>query len=340
MHAKAFSSFTCVVILIGLPACDNVEWGGMQVSVVPPEPASRSASPDGGAEPPPEPLDLGPILLMVEPWGGSHRALPVAEITPEGYVPLPSSQEVAGFGDRLITQHLPPGAEFLLLGSRGRVGSFLVQGLAATDADYCAGGPMVEGAVELRPGTDPSTAFPALRREAVPWARSEGGPGPPEGELDAVASDAVATRLLTQLGAPLPPSIPDIRQDLQPISLGGQWPIAMAASFLYDDELAIGDPSGSAYALFFLAVPDPGGGPPRALWYWYQRQDGGSKAWPRLWGLVHREPPAPPDLVLEVFGRESRSVAILGLREGGWELVFESPCREHTEPDRVGTEFP
>ncbi len=331
----------CPVILIGVGGCDNVEWGGVEWSVAPPEAPSHATFPDDADLPDAasEPLDLGPTLFVVERGADGAIAYPIAEMGEGGFQDLPVEEDEPRFQERFLAQRLSPGAELALFHRGGRMGSFIAQEASEPVTGHCRSRPAVSGAVELQDGVGQVQRFLALSKgEHPPFFPATHLPLQ-EDDSDRAAAVTVATRLLGQLGAPWPPSVPDILEELQLIPLGEGPEPSLTSSFLYGDEMEPGEASSLAYSLFFLASVPEAGAAPEAVWYWYQREDGGGKAWPRLVGTLPQEEGHSPDLVLEIVGRDTNSFAILSSGNGDWELSFQEFCREHDGPDEVGSEL-
>jgi hypothetical protein len=134
----------------------------------------------------------------------------------------------------------------------------------------------------------------------------------------------VATQIaISAMDVPWPPSIPGVRKDLQSLAIdsvaGG-----LAASFVYGGDLSVGPAVPVAYSLFIASSPV--GTRYEPVVAWYQRAGPDGKAFPRLLGGHDLRGSGAPDLLLEVFGEETRWLAVLGTRDGEWSILYEDSC--------------
>ncbi len=340
MRHKVFALVHTVLILTALSACDNVEWGGVDLAMEASSDPSRwnVAGDSETTEEFMEPLELGPVLYMVDRRSEEAVALPIAELSNGEYRPLPSEGEVRDFEERFIHQTLAPGDELVLFHQGRRAGTFLTDTAREPDGSYCRARPRVQGDLELREGAASAQLFLALAKgDHPPFHHAPYGPMTVSEEDDSLA-DALATRLLTRVEAPWPPSVPEIRRNVQVLPLGQPERNAIAGSFIYDDVLEVGAAPSLAYSLFFLAAEGAEEVGYETLWYWYQRQADGGKAWPSLVGSIAWSPEGEAeDAVLEVFGEDTSWFAVVGTRDGTWDLLFQDPCAAYTSIGRTGT---
>ncbi len=341
MHWKARPSVALAVILIALPACDNVEWEGIDLRLAAPSDTSIWSAPEGeDEEAAPEAMDLGPVLYKVERSASGGRAIPVARITDDGFAPLPDQDEAPDMPERFRNDLLAPGAELVLLLEGRRAGTFVVFEEGEPETSYCLPRPTATGAVEVAQWADGAETFLAVAKDPEapvlhdPTRSTTELPGDP-----AVVSVDLANRVLSMSEAPWPPSVPDIVRDVRVASFPRAGAPFLAASLVQDDELAPGEAPGSAYSIFYMASPVPAEDGYRIHWFWYQRADGGGKAWPRLIGALDGPPSAPDAILLELVGEGDRSFAVVAGEGGDWSFLLTEPCASHDEVDITGSEW-
>lgn len=327
----------CVMVM-ALVGCDNVRWGGVDVEIRPPDPPPSALLPppaDVDEERPPEPVETGPLLYLVERSGNQNLAslLPVAEITAEGFVALPTADETPELVARFPLERWEAGTEFLLLDRGRRAGTFVADGTARPHEESCQLRPAGAGRLELRPEALAAgvTRFLAVRKEDVgrpgldlvprddprSWSPY---PGPAELRTRALAA---ARYTIQRAGIPWPPSIPDILRDVRGVTLPEPGE-AVAASFSFGGELALGRVPPSAYGLFVVARETPGGNW-TAVWSWHQMARDG-KAFPNALAEGGLDPNRAPELLLEVWGEDRRWLALAGEGPEGWDLLYHDPC--------------
>jgi hypothetical protein len=330
-----------LVLIFVLPACDHVRWGGVEVGVRPPETlVAEEPEPELTPDVPRlEPIVSGPLVYLVERSGTGALLLPVAEWRGGTYAPLPTPDETPEWVQRFPLGRWDEGTEFLLLDRGVRAGTFIADGSASWQEDRCQRRPAGWGSVELRPEAAGVRRFLALRAGdlgemggALPLAPAP-WPSAPQATDLLTGSLSVARVVLSRASIPWPPSIPDITR-----ARSGVVPVegvpGIAASFVFGGELNVGSGLPGGYSLFALAERDPGsqsGWTP--LWTWYQTHRQGKAAAELMAGgpLPVRAAGADPsvipsDFILEVFGAEERSLAILGRRSDGWGLRYQDAC--------------
>jgi len=336
MHAKGYRLLLLCVMITLAGGCDNVAFEGIQVELRPP-PGSMSelGSEEGEApsvESGPSPLELGPILYIVETLGGSRASiLPIAELGAEGYRSLPDLPDLVV---RFPLQRLEGGEEFTLFTQGVRVGTFISDGMIEADASACLLRPRGAGRVEVRPEAASHRRFLAMRRGDVPGEDPTEAFEPVVEDLDfRNGSVDVARRVMQATGAFGPESISGIRRNIQPIDLGDGRGFALAATFVYEGTLVVGVAPPEAYSVF--VVGEKGETRYEPIVGWYQRSGGGGKAFPRLMAAHDVRGSGVPDLILEVFGIQSRWLSILGEGASGWQLLYQDACAEVTAPESL-----
>ncbi len=328
------------VILMALSGCDNVQWGGIDVALRPPEPPPSALLPEApaeGEEPPLLPVRTPPLLYMVERNGTAATLLPIAAIEGDGFAPLPRPDETPDLVERFPLERWEAGTEFLLLDRARRAGTFIADGTVRVHEETCEIRPMGAGRLELRPEAQGSGRFLAVRKDDLVRAGlADLGMAPP-GDWPTYAgatelrnqAQAVARFTLQRAGIPWPPSIPEFTKDQRGVSLAGD-EVGVAGAFVFGGELEEGRVPVSGFGLFVLARPTEASGW-EPIWIWHQTVRQG-KAFPRLLAEGGMRPGGNPELLLEVFGEDRRWLAILGETEGEWRLLYRDPCGEDPAP--------
>lgn len=314
------------VILTAPSGCDNVTWGGTEVRLqAPPERAAPVTRP-GGAEgddatPLPE-LPKGPLLLAGVHDGDSARVVTVAELGEDGLTPLTDEADAPGFLDYLGQARFAEGKQLTLFAEGVRVGRMTVTG-TTVDERFCTPKLSVHGVVELLPGAVSTRRLLALTdtaaasRPYAPYRHRE------DGNDDRAAALALGGKALPEVGAPWPPSILQSRADVQVFQLPENEEPSIATTFLYNDQLAVGEPGERAYALFAMGTRAEG------AWdlgfTWYRRAENGKGA-PRYFDHLDWDGDGSSEVLLDVLGTGSRWFAGIAKRGGRWVRSFEDPC--------------
>lgn len=314
------------VILTVASGCDNVSWGGVEMHLVPPPPpASPLVSAESAAEeeialPP---LPRGPILLAGSRDGDQATLTVLGEVRGDGLAPLVGEAEAPGYMDHFVGSLLAPGTELILFAEGVRVGRMTVAETAVDDR-FCTPRPRVTGTVELVPGAAATTRLLALRDEragALPF----GAPRSLSHDYDQrVASLALGTEGIRQAGVPFPSSLVDSRADIQVFRLPEDRGLSIAATFLDHDRLAVAPPRQGAWALFVLGSQE--GGSYQAAYLGFRPADVQGKGAPRLFSHLDLNGDGSSELILDVFGSDSRWFATLARRSGTWVQTFQDPC--------------
>lgn len=245
------------LLLIGLFAACDVEWGGGSIALEDPAPPPDTTAAAARLEPEQLPLPSGPHLLLVRlNPDGSARATPLAAIDTTGSpialsdVTIPEAEDPT-FRARFDATFLADGAELDLLARGARLGTLVLEGTPA-GSGQCAS--IAAGRALLVPGQDvPQWAF------AVP--RGLAGEGAPERRAAlqttnsmSVASPVLAERIIGERG------FLARRVALSAVRLPGDTLPGMAVTYLVADSLGAGPPGEDAVSLFLLARFEPAQG--------------------------------------------------------------------------------
>jgi hypothetical protein len=343
MHAKGFSLLLVVVILTLTAGCDNVEWSGAEVALRPPPEVEVPQPPDAGEEGTERPLDpirLGPLLYLVERTGADQaRITPIAIRSDDGYEALPDPAGDPDFFERFPLERWEAGTEFVLFGQGERVGTFISDGTSMADESFCLPRATGQGVLELRGGLPPVDRFLALRRsdlDTVPSALGSHRFVEMNDDLRNASLDAART-LITRLSIPWPPTVLGIRERIDAYA-DAEGRLSVVASFVFGDELEVGVPEPTAYTLLVVTREDEDG-EFVPVFSWYQREDSGGKAFPGFLAGHDVRGSGTPDLVLEVFGRDARGLAILDTTSEDWAMAYLDACAPAPASGALSTYF-
>lgn len=318
-----------VGIVITASACDNVSWGGMEVGLQRHSADTLRLEVDsvGADAHPPLSLSVGPLLYAGIRDGHRASIFPVAEMTEGGLRPLPVGPEGEELTRQLLASRLRPGEELTLFHQGVRIGTLEIEESRRSDGPYCGARSQAMGHLQLTPDAATAQRFLALERRQgrqYPFGGFE--------ELrnvydQRVASLALGSEAIPVVGAPWPPSLLEIRQDLQVFQLSGQDAPAIMATFLYRDQLQVGPAPAEAYSLMVL-------GEPRAsnfnlTFTWYRPVGSEGKGAPRYFSRLDWDGDGDEEILLEVLGEENRWFAAMNRGPDGWVLTYQDPCEAH-----------
>lgn len=322
MAGRENAWLSTLVIVSGLAACDNVEWGGASARLEPAPPATVGAAVDSAeaeaAEPaPPE----GPVLFTVVRDSTGGRLSPVGEISGDSLLALPTEEEVPGYRTTFVRERMPRAARYLLFARGTRVGTFTVRE-HFTDETSCRPRPAARGPIELVPDAVGVTRFIALRSSLVDDIERQPFPSADDVRPAGAASINMAAELIPELDARWPTSLAAARRELTRIRLSGE--DAFASTFLFRDRLVVEPAAQGAWSLFLLGTLREGA---YARGYvWYRDSDAEGKGIPRYFAHFDWDRDGEDELLLEVLGESARWTAALGARNGEWRRVWEDPC--------------
>jgi hypothetical protein len=313
-----------VLILTLLAGCDNVQWGGAEVAVVPPPPRGGAATgqavgTDG------ERLPEGPILYHVMPAGNGGVMVPVGEVSGDSMVPMRATSDWNLYGSRFIAEFLRQGSEFALFHNGARVGTFVVQGASVPDVTVCPRLPRATGTLELSPGAEQMTEFLALSKAQAPDVRRRLGPDLQATRSMQVIGPILAERMLRARRQQLPGNWQRAMAQIKPFPLSGTADPGFSATLLVDDTLGVGlDNQG--YSLFFVALPQGGVGYDTAFVHFTNYPTDG-KAAARTVDYLDWNRDDQVDLLLQVYGGTSTWFEAVSKTRLGWRRIFQDKCQ-------------
>ena len=322
------------VIVTALSGCDNVSWGGAEVRLQAPPARSEMEAPEaeradsaGPRFAPPE----GPLLLAGTREGDRASLVVVGELRGRDVLRLTPESEAPGYRDYLVSTVLAPGEEFILFSGGVRVGR-LVAETAEADPVWC-GEPAVTGTVELVPGAGSADRFLALPAPAATDRPYGAFRQYRHNYEQRVGSLNLASAAIPRVGAPWPPSLLEARADVQALRLPEAPGPSVAATFLFQDRLAVTPPGGTrAYSLFVLGTERDG--EIRPAYTWFRRVADEGKGAPRYFGHLDWDGDGSSEILLEVFGEEARWFAGIASASGSWTRTFEHACGAAADPAR------
>jgi hypothetical protein len=315
------STLLVPLILAAVTACDNVEWGGVQVEVVPaPPPASEA-----GAEPDPQlvteyGLPRGPVLFAIEQGPGGSTLVPVAELAGDSLRTLrrPAGVSPQAFEQRFRETVIPAGSQFRIYRRGAAVGTFIVQGAGPTTG---CGVPTARGNATVVAAASAEPRFLAFRVGLAPDVRGEYSPPQINGQIQTYAA-IVAERLILQAGLPRPRSWMGARRDLQALEIEAGGHPEMSSTFLVGDSLAVGPADDQGYSVFYVADYETSRGynPVYSEVRDYRRT---GKAAPRVVDYLNWDGQPGAEILTQVFGRNQQWYEVVAKRNGRWQKVWE-----------------
>lgn len=317
--APAFRA-AALLMVIALGGCDNVDWGGIDLAVVPPPPKAAATEAELQAA---DRLPDGPILYYVRRDSAGVEVVPVGEVTDEGLASIPIGEDPGTFGTRFISAFMREGAELTLFRNGRRAGTLIVDSAYVPTADVCRRLPRATGTVELSGSVGEATEFLAMARTQAPQGRMLiGGPLEPDRRM-LTLGDIMAEQALRRRGAQLP-NWNRARAQIQPFPLTESQDRGFTASYLVDDALEVGfDDVG--YSLFIVAVPQAQVGYD-SVHVQFTNYPSSGKAARRTVDFLDWDRDGDVELLIEVYGTRNRWFEAVGKDENTWSRTFEDRC--------------
>lgn len=324
---RSRAGVAALLILTAIPGCDNVDFGNVDVQVVPPPPpgGARQIAPDAQTY-----ADLGlpsgTVVFHVVKGAGGTQVIPVAEVSGDSLRTLrrPAGVAPEAYETRFRQAVLEPGAQLALFRRGASVGTLTLTGNGQPTA--CGIPTAVGNATTVAAAADVGE-FLAFRKGLEPEVRGEYAPPQVNGSIRTFAS-IVAERLVLQNGLPRPRSWPGAQRDMQAIEVVQGGNPEMAATYLVGDRLAVGPAEPQGYSVFYIAGYETRSG----YTPFYQevrdyRRTG--KAAPRLVDYLNWNGSGGADILVQVYGPAEAWYEAVSQDQGGrWRKVWEGPrCR-------------
>jgi len=314
-------------IVIVVTGCDNVEWGGIDVSLRSPSDSLVSDRPPADAEvvgdTVPEGPSLGPVLYLGYRDGEEATLVPVAEIGPDGLFPIEGIGSVEA-SRAFALDHLTPGLQFTLFSEGAQIGSFSAESFSV-DERYCRVRPQVRGQIQLIPTVSAVQKFLAApAREGSQLGYGTYSPVAQTTELRNT-SLRMALRVLRDVGVFFPGDVRDIRQDIQVFRARPGATPTVVATFVSDDDLAVGPAPREAYSIF-LTADDDNGADYRRTYVDYRLSSLDGKGTTRYFDHLDIDGDGSEEMVIEVMGEQSMWLSTLTRQGGDWVEDYRDPC--------------
>ena len=324
-------SLAIAVILTMASGCDNVSWGGAYVRLKPPQTNAELAAetPDPTIasveeEDPLLELPDGPILLAGWRSGSQATLTVVGEVQIDALGAFLSDDDVPGFREHFTSELLAPGSEWVLFAQGVRVGSLTATATGLAE-DFCVPRPTITGTVELVPNAATAQRFLALPASVASDRTYEPYQAHRHDYDQRVGSLNLALDAIPRLGAAWPPDgVLSARADIQTFQMVGAPAEAIAATFIYRDQLGVSAASPGAYSLFLMGHASEDGYEPDYIWH--RSVDSEGKGAPRFFDHLDWDGDGTEEVLIEVFGAERRWFASLAQRSGTWVRTSEDSC--------------
>lgn len=311
------------LILTAFSACDNVQWGGMDVQIVPPPPAAGTVRLEPDAQAFAElGMPSGTVLFHLVREAEEIRLIPVAEVVGAEVRTLrrPAGVSPEAYENRFREAVFPAGAQFDVFRRGARVGTFLAQ--RPGPVTRC-GLPTAAGNLTTVAAAADAREFLAFRRGLAPDPRGEYGPPQITGSIRAYAS-IVAERLILQAGLPRPRSWAGAQRDLQAIEIMPGGNPEMATTYLVGDALQVGTADPNGYSVFYIADYESRRGY-TPIYQEVRSYAQAGKAAPRLVDHLDWDGRDGEEILLQVFGQDQSWYSALSQNQRGqWTKIWEA----------------
>jgi len=312
-------------IVVALSGCDNVAWGGIDVKLETsaerlgtdtlPLPAEGEEA--GATDTLPE-VEIGRLLLIGRPRDGQVDLTVVGQLVQGQLLATPTSPRAK----QVIADRLSAGRRFTLFSEGSRVGTLFAESAQMSSA-YCGSHPSIRGLAELVATAAQARQFIAIEGDGLGTVQA------PFRNLTheydhRVASLAMMRDAIDLLGADFPPSILDIRRDIQLFQNPADSTPMIAATFVHEDRLRTGSAPAEAYSVFLLGS-DPGTGY-QTSFLTYRRVGDDGKGAPRFFDHLDWDGDGESEVLLEVMGESTTWVSALDQGTAGWAEAYHDAC--------------
>lgn len=322
------------VILTVAAGCDNVAWEGVELRLQPPtSPAILSAiesdiSPDQIENDPSSRTPIRPILFSGQRTGSIATLTAVGEVAGNSLLGIPHANLKLETPDDFDLAGVTKDSEWILFSEGVRIGRMIAQDISI-DERFCTPRPAISGIVELV-----SEAADVEQLIALPIAFSASRSfkqyvAHRHNYSQRVASLTLASEAIAEFGAEWPTSLLNSRADISTFQFIGESSQAIAATFVYQDQMTTSPPQEpGGYSLFLMGSESSG--TYGATYLSYRPNESEGKGVPRYVDHIDWDGDGSEEILLEIFGSESRWFAGLAREEGRWTQSFEDSCNRST----------
>lgn len=319
------TAFSLALMLTLATACDNINWGGADVAVVPPPP--KASGTPTNAEDVAEALPEGPILFYVVPNQGGGVMLPVGQIAGDSLIRLRAKKDPGLYAGRFIAEHMRRGAEFALYHNGARLGTFVVQSASPPAPNTCPPLPRAQGTLELSGAAVGVTEYLAIAKPHAPEIRRQLNFAVQPTRNMQVIAPILAEKMIRARRAELPGNWQRAMAQLKPIPIANARDAGFATTFVVGDELRMGGDN-LGYSLFFIGVPGAQFGYDTAYVKFVDFTKQG-KAAPRVVDILDWNRDGQVDLLLQVYGISDTWFEAVGKNQRGeWQTMFTDRCEQ------------
>lgn len=311
------------LILTLQSACDNVNWGGADVTIVPPPPKAAGPPPTG-VEPGVERLPEGPILFYVVPGANGGEMTPVGEISGDSLKPLRAQSDPTAYAERFIAEQMRQGSEFVLFSRGVRVGTLVVSSASATTGNGCAVEPRATGALELSSSAEGITRFLALSKLTAPAVPRRNDITLAPTRTMQVLAPILAEKMMRARRAGLPGNWQRAMWQLMPFPVPTGQDAAFATTFLVGDTLGPGlDDLG--HSTFYVGIPSQL--TYDTVYVDFHNYAVTGKYAPQVIDYLDWDRDDYPELLLRVYGISDSWLEAVGRGQNGqWGRIYSSRC--------------
>ena len=321
------------VILTVATGCDNVAWGGLELHLQTPSSPTELSSeqPDISSNLIEEEQSLEvpnrPILLAGARTGSTATLVVVGEVDGNPLRELPDESITPGSAGHSNTNRVARGSEWVLFSEGVRIGRMIAQEVSL-DERFCTRRPVISRIVELVPEASDAEQLMATPIDAAGSRLFEPYVVHRHNYDQRVSSLVLASEAIPSVGAEWPPSLLNSRADIHAFQFLGEPGEAIAATFVYQDQMIVSPPKSGAYSLFVLG--DEVSGNYENAYTWYRPTESQGKGVPRYFDHIDWNGDGSEEVLLEVFGPENRWFAGLTRQGGDWIRSFEDSCSQPT----------